>query len=293
MTGTLNAFSVDVEDYYQVSAFERQIPRNRWDRYDSRIVANTRRVLRLLDRHGVRATFFVLGWVAERFPGLVSEIHAGGHEIGSHSFWHRLIYEQTPAEFRDDLRRSRDVLEDAIGQRVTAYRAPSFSITRRSLWALDILVEEGFCADSSIVPVYHDRYGIPGAERRPHRLRLSGGQLWEFPPSVIRFAGIDLPVGGGGYFRLFPLRWTLFCLSRLRRIGQPSMFYIHPWELDARQPRLRLASRMARFRHYVNLAKTESKLDALLSEVRFGRVQDVIPQLQDDQYECLSSSPAL
>ena len=239
------------------------------------------------------ATFFVLGWVADRFPDLVSEIHAGGHEIGAHSYWHRLIYEQTPEEFREDLQRSRDVLEDAIGQRVTAYRAPSFSITRRSLWALDILVEEGFRIDSSIVPVHHDRYGIPGAERCLHRLRLPGGELWEFPPSVVRFAGINFPTGGGGYFRLFPLCWTLFCLSRLRRAGQRSLFYIHPWELDARQPRLRLASRMARFRHYVNLQRTENKLDVLLRAVRFGRLQDVIPQSQDDPHECLSFSPAL
>ena len=153
----INAFTVDVEDYFQVSAFEKYVARSQWDQYASRVVDNTRRLLRLLNRHDVQATFFVLGWVADRYPDLVREIHRSGHEIGSHSYWHRLVYDLSPEEFRDDLRRSRDVLEDLIGVPVTAYRAPSFSITKRSLWALDILIEEGFCVDSSVFPIHHDR----------------------------------------------------------------------------------------------------------------------------------------
>ena len=165
----------------------------------------------------------------ERHPELVREIHACGHEIGSHGYWHRLIYRQSPAEFRADLRRSRDVLQDAIGQPVTAHRAASFSITKQSLWALEILVEEGFLVDSSIFPVRHDRYGIPGAEPRLHRLTTTAGPLWEFPPSVVRFAGLNVPVGGGGYFRLYPLPWTVYCLRRINRVErQPFVVYSTP-----------------------------------------------------------------
>jgi len=277
----LHALTVDVEDYFQVSGFEKHIGRSQWDHFESRVVANTRRILRLLERHDVRGTFFVLGWVADRHPWLVQEIHRAGHEIGSHSFWHRLIYEQTPEEFRDDLRRSRDVLENAIGEPVTAFRAPSFSITTRSLWALEILAEEGFRVDSSVFPVYHDRYGIPQAEPRLHRLEVSGGSLWEFPPSVARIAGVNVPIGGG-YFRLYPLWWTRFCLQRIHRSRQSAILYVHPWEFDPRQPRLTMGSPLTRFRHYVNLATTERKLDILLRELRFGRICDVIRRARGD-----------
>jgi polysaccharide deacetylase family protein (PEP-CTERM system associated) len=277
-TQILNAFSVDVEDYFQVSAFEKHVRRDQWDRWESRVEANTHRILRLLDQHGVKATFFLLGWIGERYPQLVRDIHACGHEIGSHGYWHRLIYEQTPAEFRADLRRSRDVLEDTIGQRVTAHRAASFSITEKSLWALEILVEEGFLVDSSIFPIRHDRYGIPGAEPRLHRMTTPAGPLWEFPPSVARFAGLNVPVSGGGYFRLYPLRLTLRLLRRInRREGQPFVFYLHPWEVDPGQPRMHAASRTSRFRHYVNLGRNERKLDRLLRHFRFGRLCDVVP----------------
>ncbi|MCH8048440.1 MAG: DUF3473 domain-containing protein [Planctomycetes bacterium] len=277
----INAFTVDVEDYFQVSAFEKHVARSQWDQYASRVVDNTQRILRLLNRHDVQATFFVLGWVADRYPDLVREIHHAGHEVGSHSFWHRLVYDLSPEEFRDDLRRSRDVLEDLIGASVTAYRAPSFSITKRSLWALDILSEEGFCVDSSIFPIHHDRYGIPGAKTSVHTLQTKAGQLWEFPPSVARFAGFNLPVSGGGYFRLYPFALTRYCLNRLNRTRQEAfMFYVHPWEVDPEQPRLGVGSRMARFRHHVNLSSTERKLDALLGKFRFGRLCDVIQQAE-------------
>jgi polysaccharide deacetylase family protein (PEP-CTERM system associated) len=273
----LNAFTVDVEDYFQVSAFENVVCRSQWDQWESRVVGNTRRMLALLDRHQVPATFFVLGWVAHRYPQLVREIQAAGHELGAHGYWHHLIYQQSPEEFRDDLRLSRKVIEEAAGQRITAYRAPSFSITRQSLWALEILAEEGFQIDSSIFPVRHDRYGIPGAKAEVHKIDTARGPLWEFPATVASIGGLRFPVGGGGYFRLYPLAWTLHCLARINRVRcQPFMFYIHPWELDPDQPRIRSGSRLSRFRHYVNLAGNERKLDRLLPAFRFGRLGDSI-----------------
>jgi len=281
MTDLLNILTVDVEDYFQVSAFERDISRDQWNRYDGRVVSNTHRVLKLLDRHGVCATFFVLGWVARRYPRLVRDIHAAGHQIGSHGYWHRLVYDQSPEQFRSDLQQSRDVLADTIGEPVTAYRAPSFSITKRSLWALDILVEEGFLFDSSIFPVYHDRYGIPDAKPTIHRIATSAGPLWEFPPSVIRFARLNVPICGGGYFRLYPLKLTLRVLSSAnRKSGRPFVFYIHPWELDPEQPRLRAGSRLSRARHYLNLASTEKKLGIVLDQYPFGRLCDVAGEEQ-------------
>jgi polysaccharide deacetylase family protein (PEP-CTERM system associated) len=273
----LNALTVDVEDYFQVSAFERQVRREDWDRYESRVVPNTKRILALLGRHQVKATFFILGWVAERFPDLVGEIQGAGHEIGSHGYWHRLIYDQAPDEFRHDLCRARDVLEGIAGSRVLAYRAPSFSVIERSRWALDILAAEGFEIDSSVYPIHHDRYGMPDARPDLHRLQTSAGPLWEFPPSSVRAVGKNIPVGGGGYFRLYPLGVTTRWLAQINRKQQrPFMFYVHPWELDPGQPRLRAGSRLSRFRHRVNLATTERKLDRLLSQFRFAPVGEVI-----------------
>jgi polysaccharide deacetylase family protein (PEP-CTERM system associated) len=281
----INAFTVDVEDYYQVSAFERHVSRDQWDQYESRVEANTQRMLSMLDKHDVKATFFVLGWVGDRYPQLVREIHQAGHEIASHGYWHRLIYKQTPEEFRDDIRLSRQVLEDIIGERVFIYRAPSFSVTEKSYWAIEILIEEGFSIDSSIFPIYHDRYGIPGAKSFPNQINTSVGSLWEFPPSVVHFAGQNLPVSGGGYFRLFPLFWTIRCLKKLGNFtGQPFIFYVHPWEIDPDQPRLfKNASLKSRFRHYINLGNTLRKLDSLLSNFRFGTVSAVIRNYSTQQ----------
>jgi polysaccharide deacetylase family protein (PEP-CTERM system associated) len=281
----INAFTVDVEDYYQVSAFEQHVSRDQWGQYESRVVANTRRMLCLLDTHDVKATFFVLGWVGERYPQLVREICQAGHEIASHGYWHRLIYNQKPEEFREDIRLSRQVLEDIIGEPVFIYRAPSFSITEQSRWALDILVEEGFTIDSSIFPIHHDRYGIPGANPFPHQINTSAGTLWEFPPSVVRFAGQNMPVSGGGYFRLFPLSWTVWCLEKIgRSTGQPFIFYVHPWETDPEQPRIfKNASLKSRFRHYINLKNTEHKLDNLLPNFRFGTLSEVIRNYSTQQ----------
>jgi polysaccharide deacetylase family protein (PEP-CTERM system associated) len=274
----LNAFTVDVEDYYQVTAFERSIDRSDWEQHESRVVDNTRRVLDLLDRHDTKATFFVLGWIAQRRPDLVREIHRRGHEIGSHGYWHRLIYQQSPDEFRADLRLSRDALQDAVGVPILAYRAPSFSITKQSIWALQILAEEGFLMDSSVFPIHHDRYGIPGARPDVHQIDTPAGSLWEFPMSIARLGWMNLPVGGGGYFRLYPLRWTLHMLARINSAHHRSFTcYVHPWELDPGQPRLRAGSRISRVRHYVNLASTEKKLNVLLKSFRFGRLCDFLP----------------
>lgn len=273
----LNALTIDVEDYFQVSAFEAHVERHQWDDFESRVVVNTHRLLRMLDQRDVRATFFILGWVAHRFPDLVRSIHRAGHEIGSHSYWHQLVYSLTPEEFAEDLRRSCAVLEDVMGERVRVYRAPSFSITKQSLWALDILAERGFACDSSVFAVYHDRYGIPDAHPWLHRLDTARGRLWEFPPTVLRLGRMNIPVGGGGYFRLYPLQVTVRCLERInQRDGQPFMFYLHPWEVDPEQPRMKMASPRSKFRHYVNLSTTVPKLEALLERFRFGRMCDVI-----------------
>jgi polysaccharide deacetylase family protein (PEP-CTERM system associated) len=276
-----NAFTVDVEDFFQVSAFERDIARSTWNDLPSRVVQSTHRLLELLGRHQVQGTFFILGFVARRFPGLVRQIQAAGHEIGSHSYWHRLIYSQTAEQFRADLRQSKAVLEDAIGVPVTTFRAPSFSITRRSLWALEVLVEEGFQSDSSVFPTHHDRYGIPGAQPTIHTLHTPSGPLVEFPPSIARYGRLALPVGGGGYFRLYPYSLSRMLLGRIaRREQRPFMFYVHPWEIDPDQPRLQAGSRLSRFRHYVNLSSTERKLDRLLRDFPFGRMCDVLANMQ-------------
>jgi polysaccharide deacetylase family protein (PEP-CTERM system associated) len=271
----VNALTVDVEDYYQVSAFERQIPREDWDNYPGRVVDNTRRILEALARHNTKATFFVLGWVADRSPQLIREIDAAGHETGSHGYWHRLIYEQSPAEFRSDVRQSRTAIEQAIGRPVSAYRAPSFSVTRQSLWALETLVEEGFRIDSSIFPIRHDRYGIAGALRHPHVVETPAGAIVEFPATTARFGRVNLPISGGGYFRLAPYRVTATLLKRVNhRENRPFAFYTHPWEFDPEQPRLAAGSRQSRFRHYVNLRSTAAKFDRLLSRFAFGTISE-------------------
>jgi polysaccharide deacetylase family protein (PEP-CTERM system associated) len=276
-TSLINALTVDVEDYYQVSAFAQTIDPDRWGTYPSRVEASTGRILEVLARASVRATFFVLGWVAERHPRLIRHIAAAGHEIACHSYWHRLVYHQRPEEFRADLRRARNVLADLTGKVVTAYRAPSFSITRQSLWALDVLIEEGFTVDSSVYPTFHDRYGIPGAPPIPHRVARPAGQLWEVPLAVYRKWRYPLPVGGGGYFRLYPYAFTRHCLRAINGQGRPFVAYVHPWEVDPEQPRLP-APWLKRFRHYVGLRRTERRLACLVRDFRLGTVADVVRQ---------------
>lgn len=268
----LNAFTVDVEDYFQVSAFATQVPTSTWDDFQCRVEPNTERILRLLDRHQVRGTFFVLGWVAQRYPQLVRRIAAAGHTIGSHSYWHRLIYDLTPEEFATDLRQSLDAIEGVTGQKVRSFRAPSFSVVTRSLWALEILAAAGIELDSSIYPIHHDRYGIPGAQIPPYQVNTPSGNLWEFPPTVWQLPGYNLPVGGGGYLRIFPSQLTHFALGRIRRSGRPFQIYIHPWEVDPDQPRMRVPLK-TRFRHYTNLRKTEHRLEQLLSRFPFATLE--------------------
>ena len=268
--------TVDVEDYFQVSAFEGSIPRSRWDSFESRVVRNTDRLLELFQNANIHATFFVLGWVAARYPALVRRIAEGGHELGSHGFSHRLVYDQSPEEFREDLRRSRVAISEAASAPILGYRAPSFSITPRSLWALDIILEEGFEYDASIFPIRHDRYGLPSAPRHFHSMERPAGTLWECPASTVRLAGTNLPVAGGGYFRLLPYAWTRWGISNLNnRERRPAIFYLHPWEIDPEQPRLP-ASYATRVRHYTNLHKTEKRLTRLLSQFQFAPLNQIL-----------------
>jgi polysaccharide deacetylase family protein (PEP-CTERM system associated) len=266
--------SVDVEDYFQVEAFADRIDRQRWPEYPSRVEANTNAVLDLFDERNVKGTFFILGWVADRYPNIVREIVRRGHEAACHSYWHRVIYRLSPEEFRDDTRRSKDIIENAAGVAVYGYRAPNFSVTRKSLWALDILAELGFRYDSSIFPIRHDVYGIPDAPRVPFRVETPSGPLAEFPMTTFRcFGSPNLPIGGGGYLRIFPLWVTRFGVRRACASGLPLITYMHPWEIDPQQPRLegRLTSRL---RHYTNLGKTADRLRDLIATVRFTSFRD-------------------
>ena len=272
----VNAMTVDVEDYFHVSVFDRTVPRADWASMESRVVANTERVLDLFDEHGVRGTFFVLGWVAEHYPSVARSITGRGHELASHGYAHRLVYDQTPEGFRDDIRRSKALLEDQSGRQVHGYRAPSFSVTERSLWALDVLLEEGYRYDASIFPIRHDRYGIPDAPRWPHTMTRANGSLFEVPGSTVRIGGTNLPVAGGGYFRILPYAWTRWGIRRVNEVeGQPAVFYLHPWEIDPQQPRL-AASLLGRFRHYRNLDLTERRLRSLMRDFSFGPLETVL-----------------
>lgn len=271
-----NAMTIDVEDYYMVSAFSDIVKSQHWESYDSRVVSNTQKIMELLNKFGVRGTFFILGWVAERYPELVREIASAGHEVACHGYNHRLIYDLTPAEFRDDVRKAKKILEDITGEQILGYRAASYSLVSKTIWALDILIEEGFVYDSSIFPIYHDRYGFPDAERFPHLIKRNGGSIWEFPPSTYRLLGNNFPVAGGGYFRLLP-----FWINRaaIRRINSkekaPVIFYLHPWEIDTDQPRLN-GRRLSKFRHYTNLDTTFLKLRTLLEEFKFDPISSLL-----------------
>jgi polysaccharide deacetylase family protein (PEP-CTERM system associated) len=269
-----NVLSVDVEDYFHVQAFADVADRSRWDSYQSRVDQNTRHVLDLLDECGVKGTFFILGWVAERFPQLVRAIVARGHEPACHSYWHRLIHEMEPAAFDADTRRAKDCIEQAAGRQIYGYRAPSYSVTARSLWALEVLAAAGFTYDSSIFPIRHDIYGIPSGPRFPCRLATASGPIVEYPLTTFRvFGNVNLPVGGGGYLRIFPFWYTRLGFGRARNEQLPLIANIHPWEIDPSQPRIpgRLTSRL---RHYTNLSKTADRLRRLLALGRFASFED-------------------
>lgn len=270
----INALTIDVEDYFQVNAFANHVRQEEWDSYPLRVEGNTRRILDILDSFSITATFFVLGWIAERLPSLTKEIHRRGHEIASHGYAHELIYQIGPERFRADIRRSKALLEDQCGERVNGYRAPSYSITAQSLWAADILVEEGFIYDSSIFPVMHDTYGIPDAERFLHSLQTAAGPLVEFPLTTLPFRlgwkKVRLPIAGGGYLRLFPVSFISQGITAINtREHQPAVLYFHPWEIDPGQPRIKSGFR-SRFRHYLNLDKTEGKLRKIFSDFQFS-----------------------
>jgi len=271
-----NALTIDVEDYFHVSAFRRSVPYAEWDRMESRVERNTHKVLELLEEFRLHATFFILGWVAERYPSLVRAIQTAGHELGCHSYAHRLVYELTPDEFRADTRRALSTIEDIAGLRVRAYRAPSFSITARSLWALEILLELGFTADSSIFPTRNWLYGVPNAPRQPFRIHASGSDLLEFPPATLRIAGCNIPATGGAYLRLLPYRFQALGLTGIADRGEPIVLYFHPWELDPAQPRL--AARLGpKFYHYSGLNRTEERLRGLFSKFTFGTLSESMP----------------
>jgi len=328
----MNILSIDLEDYFMVSAFEVVVKRDDWKGYETRIEQNTYSLLKILESGfsqmefnsptRIYGTFFCLGWVAERYPHLIREIHSQGHEIASHGYDHRLITSMSPNEFRRDIRRTKIILEDLIGQRVIGYRAPSYSITRKTLWALKILAEEGYSYDSSIFPIHHDSYGIPDAPRFPFYIDFNGDDIlsqfknpkyfpviggylqnhgkvldtskqksvqpgvlssvpddyfFEFPISTFRIFGYNLPVGGGGYFRFFPMRFTLWAMRReLRKGDGPLIFYIHPWEIDPIQPQIYGISLKSRFRHYVNIKKTEGRLKKLLRLIPFSSFRKIL-----------------
>lgn len=304
----INALTIDLEDYFMVSAFESVVKRECWHLHESRIERNTRKVLDILDgadgNTGVKATFFCLGWVGERYPYLIREIDRRGHEIACHSYDHQLVYRMTPEQFREDVSISKRILEDASGKKVIGYRAPSYSITQKSLWALDVLGEEGYRYDSSIFPIHHDRYGIPTAPRFSFLVKLNGNGgnetrvpadfermplrepepgepcddcIVEYPISTVKMMGLNIPISGGGYMRLFPygvIRKGLLQINTGEK--QPFVFYLHPWEFDPEQPRMTNISVLSRFRHYVNLDGTAEKLKRLLGDFKFSSMADVI-----------------
>ncbi|MCP9447107.1 MAG: DUF3473 domain-containing protein [Nitrospira sp.] len=275
----VHALSFDVEEHFQVSAFWSDERRSKWESYESRIERNVDKILSLLSLYGVHATFFVLGWVASRRRGVVKTIVDQGHELASHGFGHEMITMQHPAQFRDDVRKSKQLLEDIAGVPVYGYRAPSFTIVSRTRWALPILVEEGYRYDSSIFPIRHDRYGMPGALPYCHRIETGSGSLWEVPPSTLKVGSVRIPIAGGGYFRLFPYPMLRPLLNRAVAEGHPLVMYFHPWELDPEQPRM-TGSWLSTFRHYLNLDKTERRLKWLLSDFRFTTIQNAVEMVR-------------
>jgi len=269
----VNGLSVDIEDWFQVGAFERTVRREDWDTLQPRVERNSEAVLALFARHGVYATFFTLGWVAERYPDLIRRIAAAGHEVASHGWDHVRVFTMTPGQFRADIGRTRALLEDLTGRRVTGYRAPSFSIDRRTPWAHEILAEEGYAYSSSVAPISHDHYGWPGAPRFAFR-PVKESALVELPVTTAKFGGKLLAAGGGGFFRLLPYRFSRWAIRQVNREGRPAIFYFHPWEIDPSQPRLVNAPLRSKLRHYSRLGAMEAKPERVIREFRWGSVAD-------------------
>jgi polysaccharide deacetylase family protein (PEP-CTERM system associated) len=276
---SLQALSVDLEEHFQVSNFEHLVDRSRWGEQPSRVADSTRRLLDLFDATGSRATFFVLGWVAERHPTLVREVAGRGHEIACHGYGHEIVYRMGPVRFREDVQRARAAIEDAAGVAVAGYRAPSFSVTEDSLWALEILAEEGFAYDSSIFPIRHYRYGIPRFARRPLVLRLPNGlAIREFPLTTLDVGPLRVPLAGGAYLRFLPPALFRWGFGRLQGAGEPAMLYLHPWEIDHEQPRFETSWKV-RVNHYYNLDRVEGRVRALLERGRFAPAGEVLERL--------------
>ena len=272
-----NAFTIDVEDYFQVEAMAAVISRDTWSTREYRCEKNVARLLEMLAERRIHGRFFILGWIAERSPQLVRDIAAAGHEVACHGMSHKLIYKQTQEEFRAETRKSKALLEDLIGKPVQGYRAASFSIVKKSLWALDELIDAGFTYDSSVFPISHDNYGMPDAELEPYEITApSGRKIVEFPMSIVNWGKFKLPVSGGGYFRIFPYWITRKSLARINEHEQrPFVFYLHPWEIDPGQPRIN-ASLKSRLRHYTNLSRCEARLGQLLDEFSFAPMCEVL-----------------
>jgi polysaccharide deacetylase family protein (PEP-CTERM system associated) len=270
----LHSLSFDVEEYFQVSAFWSEVRRKQWDQLESRIEHNTRKIADLLAQHNTQATFFVLGWVAERHPALVRELASEGHEIASHGYGHEIVPTLTHDEFRRDVRKAKTILEDLIGKAIIGYRAPSFSITAETVWALSILVEEGHLYDSSLYERFHRSNGAVGRQAH-YSIDTPGGKIWEVSPSTLNLCGFRVPIAGGGYFRLFPYAASRIFLRQLEKQGSQLVMYLHPWEIDPEQPRMD-GPLLSRFRHYINLHKSEDKLTRLLQDFRFAPISQVI-----------------
>lgn len=285
--------TVDVEDYYHVAALAKVISPEQWEQWPSTVERNTQRLLDLFDTSAIKATFFVLGWVAERYPQLIREIRTRGHEIASHGYSHQLIYKQTPQLFRAETIRSKQLLEDIAQVPVIGYRAASYSITRQSLWAIDILAELGFSWDSSIFPVYHDRYGIPDTPTQPYYLRSqSSKEILEFPLTTANLLGYRMPAAGGGYFRLYPYLLSRWLFARATNNNtMPAIFYLHPWEIDDKQPRVSGAGLLSRFRHYNNLSRCLPRLEKMLAEFQFGTVSESLASMAQPSLEHFQISP--
>ncbi|WP_196138889.1 XrtA system polysaccharide deacetylase [Aliikangiella sp. G2MR2-5] len=276
----VNTFTVDVEDYFQVEAMSRAVDREKWDDYECRVEKNTGQILELMEKKGQIGTFFILGWVAKRYPEIVRAIAAQGHEIASHGMTHQLIYRQDIETFRQETLDSKKLLEDIIQKPIKGYRAATYSITEKSLWALDVLIEAGYQYDSSIFPMRHDNYGIPDINPDPHILTAPCGEtIVEFPISTVKEKGFTLPIAGGGYFRLFPYAFTRWGLNRINKKNKPFVFYIHPWEVDPEQPKVAGLSKFSKFRHYNNLEKCEQRLERLMSDFRFTTMEQVLVNL--------------
>jgi len=268
----VNALTIDVEDYFQVSAFAPHISRNEWPIRECRVERNVDCILSMLDEYGTKATFFTLGWIAERYPELVRRIAADGHEIASHGYGHERASDQTPESFFSDIHVAKLILEDLAGYEVKGYRAPSFSIGEKNLWAFDCLERAGYLYSSSIYPIRHDHYGMPNAPRHAHKI----GNLLEIPATTLRFFNRNWPASGGGYFRLIPYAMSRWMINHVNTIDQlPAVFYFHPWEIDTGQPRIAGIGAKTRFRHYVNIDRMEQRLHRLLTDFSWGRMDEL------------------